>query len=135
MVAKTKGTVKAGLWYTSPVQLIPSPMTFEEYQRRSRATAIYPRRDNENFLYPALGLTSEAGEVAGKIKKVIRDKGGIVDEQTRQEISKELGDVLWYVAQMASELGLSLANIAEQNLTKLVSRLQRGTLAGDGDNR
>lgn len=109
-------------------------MTFDEYQRESKKTAFYPNWGN-NFIYPALGLTSEAGEVAGKIKKVVRDKGGVVDEQTRQEVGKELGDTLWYIAQLASELKLSLSTLAEQNITKLQSRQQRQTLPGDGDNR
>ena len=109
-------------------------MTFEEYQKQSRRTAIYPNKDN-NFVYPTLGLSGEAGEVAEKIKKVLRDKGGVIDEVTREEIKKELGDVLWYVAQMASELGLSLDEIAESNIKKLLSRLERGVISGNGDNR
>lgn len=109
-------------------------MTFEEYQQKSRKTAIYPDSGN-NFVYPTLGLTGEAGEVADKIKKVIRDKGGVINEDTKREIEKELGDVLWYISQLASELALSLDNIAEKNIEKLYSRLERGKLGGDGDNR
>ncbi|MEK7636895.1 MAG: nucleoside triphosphate pyrophosphohydrolase family protein [Patescibacteria group bacterium] len=109
-------------------------MTFDEYQRESKKTAIYPSWGN-NFIYPSLGLTSEAGEVAGKVKKIVRDKGGIADEQTKQEIGKELGDTLWYLSQLATELGLSLSTLAEQNLAKLQSRQKRRTLHGDGDNR
>lgn len=109
-------------------------MNFEEYQKKSRVTAKYPNAGN-NFIYPTLGLAGESGEVAEKIKKVIRDKGGVVDEETKEMIKKELGDVLWYVSQIASELGLSLDNVAEHNIEKLYSRMERGKLNGSGDNR
>jgi len=109
-------------------------MNFEEYQTKSRRTALYPDI-GKNFIYPTLGLAGESGEVAEKIKKVLRDKAGIVDEETKEMITKELGDVLWYVAQLASELGLSLDEIAENNIIKLASRLERGVLQGSGDNR
>jgi len=109
-------------------------MKFEEYQKKSRKTAVYPNAGN-NFIYPTLGLSGEAGEVAEKIKKVIRDKEGVVDEEQKIEIKKELGDVLWYVSQLASELGLSLEDIAEKNIEKLYSRMDRGKLQGNGDNR
>lgn len=109
-------------------------MTFEEYQKLSRKTALYPNAGS-NFVYPTLGLAGEAGEVAEKIKKVIRDKNSIVSEETKIEIAKELGDVLWYVTQIAAELGLSLDSIADSNIKKLYSRFDRGALGGDGDNR
>ena len=109
-------------------------MTFEEYQKSSRKTALYPDVGN-NFIYPTLGLAGEAGEVAEKIKKVLRDNNGVVDESRREEIAKELGDVLWYVTQVASELDLSLDGIAKQNIEKLYSRLERGKLSGSGDSR
>ena len=109
-------------------------MTLEEYQQRAKRTAIYPNQGN-NFVYAALGLAGEAGEVSDKVKKVIRDKGGVLDEISRQEIAKELGDVLWYIATMATELNLSLELVAAQNLHKLLSRLERGVLQGSGDNR
>lgn len=109
-------------------------MNFDEYQEKSRKTALYPDKDN-NFVYPTLGLSGEAGEVAEKIKKVIRDKGGIIDDETREAIKKELGDVLWYVSQLATELGLSVDEIAEKNIEKLYSRMERGKLQGNGDNR
>jgi NTP pyrophosphatase (non-canonical NTP hydrolase) len=109
-------------------------MNFDEYQKSSRETALYPDKDN-NFIYPTLGLAGEAGEVAEKIKKVLRDKKGIMDQPTKEEIEKELGDVLWYVAQIATELGLSLEKIADKNITKLFSRKERGVLHGNGDNR
>ncbi|HLB50964.1 MAG TPA: nucleoside triphosphate pyrophosphohydrolase family protein [Patescibacteria group bacterium] len=109
-------------------------MNFEEYQKKSRVTAKYPDAGN-NYIYPTLGLAGEAGEVAEKIKKVIRDKGGQINDETRNEIKKELGDVLWYVSQMATEIGLSFDDIAESNITKLYDRMERGVLKGDGDNR
>lgn len=108
-------------------------MELSEYQRLSRRTAEYPR---EAWLsYPALGLAGEAGEVAEHAKKTIRDDGGIVTDERRAAISKELGDVLWYVAQLASELELSLEEIAAENLEKLLSRQRRGVLSGSGDER
>ncbi|HAI74286.1 MAG TPA: hypothetical protein DCS28_02855 [Candidatus Moranbacteria bacterium] len=109
-------------------------MNFEEYQKKSRVTAKYPDV-GKNYIYPTLGLTGEAGEVAEKIKKVIRDKNGIIDDETREAIKKELGDVLWYVAQIATELNLSLEDIAKVNLEKLFSRMERNELNGSGDNR
>ncbi|WP_126147248.1 nucleoside triphosphate pyrophosphohydrolase family protein [Synechococcus elongatus] len=109
-------------------------MDFQDYQRQSRQTACYPQAGC-NFLYPTLGLCGEAGEVAEKIKKVIRDRQGQIDAETQAAIAKELGDVLWYVAQLATELGLEMDAIAAANLEKLRSRQQRGVLQGDGDNR
>jgi NTP pyrophosphatase (non-canonical NTP hydrolase) len=106
-------------------------MTFEEYQKKSRETAIYPNKDS-NFIYPTLGLSGEAGEVAEKVKKILRDKKGKVDDGTRTELEKELGDVLWYVAQLATEFGLTLENVAAHNIEKLFSRKDRGALHGDG---
>jgi NTP pyrophosphatase (non-canonical NTP hydrolase) len=110
-----------------------SVVELSEYQRLSRRTAEYPR---EAWLaYPALGLAGEAGEVAEHAKKAIRDDGGAVSQARRAAMAKELGDVLWYVAQLASELGLDLDDIAQANLDKLLSRQQRGVLSGDGDDR
>ena len=110
-------------------------MTFEEYQKLSRQTAIYPNKD-DNFVYPTLGLAGETGEVVEKIKKVLRkDKGGVIDETFKQEISKEMGDVLWYLANLSTELDLSLEKIANDNLEKLLSRKERSKLHGEGDNR
>ena len=108
-------------------------MELSDYQRLSRRTAEYPR---EAWLsYPALGLAGEAGEVAEHAKKAIRDDGGEVTSERREAMAKELGDVLWYVAQIASELELELDDIAQANLDKLLSRQQRGVLSGSGDER
>jgi NTP pyrophosphatase (non-canonical NTP hydrolase) len=104
-----------------------------DYQRRSRRTAGYPR---EAWLaYPALGLVGEAGEVAEQVKRVIRDDAATMTDQRREAMAAELGDVLWYVAQLATELGLDLDEIARGNLAKLLSRQRRGVLQGAGDDR
>lgn len=109
-------------------------MDFSDYQSKSRKTAKYPAIGHP-VIYPTLGLVNEAGEVAGKIKKVFRDKDGQIGEDTRQALKAELGDVLWYIAQVATELNLSLDDIAEHNIAKLYDRLERGKIQGDGDNR
>jgi NTP pyrophosphatase (non-canonical NTP hydrolase) len=108
-------------------------MDLSEYQRQSRRTAEYPR--GAWLAYPALGLAGEAGEVAEHAKKAIRDDAGKVSDERKAAMSKELGDVLWYVAQLATELGLDLDEIAGQNLEKLLSRQARGVLSGSGDDR
>ena len=103
-------------------------MTFEEYQEQARSTAIYPR--DRAIVYPALGLTGEAGEVAEKVKKWIRD--GVLDKEA---IAKELGDVMWYIAALSGDLGISMDEIASQNIRKLQDRAARGKIQGSGDNR
>ncbi|HEV3283666.1 MAG TPA: nucleoside triphosphate pyrophosphohydrolase family protein [Solirubrobacteraceae bacterium] len=108
-------------------------MELNEYQRLSRRTAEYPR--DAWLAYPALGLAGEAGEVAEHAKKAIRDDGGSISEERRAAMAKELGDVLWYVAQLTSELGLELEDVARANLEKLGSRQRRGVLSGSGDDR
>jgi NTP pyrophosphatase (non-canonical NTP hydrolase) len=105
-----------------------------DYQTRSRVTAVYPNA-GDNLVYPTLGLAGEAGEVAEKVKKLIRDDAGVLSDERRAAIAKELGDVLWYVAQVATEAGLDLDEIAAANLEKLLSRAQRGVLQGSGDDR
>lgn len=111
-------------------------MTFDEYQEHAATTAIYPERGAIGGLaYTVLGLNGEAGEVAEKIKKALRDNDGVIDERKTYELAKELGDVLWYVAETATQLGLSLGQIAEINVEKLFSRKVRGELQGSGDNR
>lgn len=121
---------KARMGYT-----VITAMNFNEYQKKAKVTALYPRHGTGEFVYPTLGLVGEAGEVADKIKKIIRDDGGKISDDKKQEIKKELGDVLWYVSQLASELGISLEDIASLNIEKLYSRLERGKLSGSGDNR
>jgi len=109
-------------------------MDFNEYQQKSRKTALYPAIGHP-VIYPTLGLVNEAGEVAGKIKKVFRDKDGQISADTRQALKAELGDVLWYLAQVSTELGLTLDEVAEANISKLYDRLERGKISGDGDTR
>jgi NTP pyrophosphatase (non-canonical NTP hydrolase) len=107
---------------------------FETYQHESRKTWNVIPTDH-SIVYPTLGLTNEAGEVAGKIKKIFRDKGGVITEDDRQALKHELGDVLWYLTQICTELDLSLSDIASANIEKLFSRLARNQIRGDGDNR
>jgi len=108
-------------------------MNLNEYQQAARRTAIYA--EQHRVIYPALGLASEAGEVVGKVKKVLRDQGGDFASAPLEAIKDELGDVLWYVAVLAGDLGLSLDEIAAANLGKLTSRKERGRLSGGGDRR
>jgi NTP pyrophosphatase (non-canonical NTP hydrolase) len=109
-------------------------MELSEYQSLSRRTATYPRA-GEDMTYPALGLCGEAGEVAEKVKKTLRDDGGVLTDERREALSRELGDVLWYLSQVATEAGLDLEEIAAENLDKLFSRQERGVLRGSGDDR
>ncbi len=109
-------------------------MDLNEYQAKSKETACYPDVGT-NPIYPTLGLAGEAGEVADKVKKVLRDKKGIFGFEEKNQIKLELGDVLWYIAQISSELGLSLDEVAQSNLWKLASRSKRGRLSGSGDSR
>lgn len=108
--------------------------SLDDYQRHSRKTWSLIRTDHP-IVYPTLGLANEAGEVAGKIKKIFRDRGGEITAEDREALRQELGDVLWYLAQICTELDLTLSEVASANLTKLFSRRERGTLYGDGDNR
>jgi NTP pyrophosphatase (non-canonical NTP hydrolase) len=109
-------------------------MNLSEYQSRSRATAVYPQA-GDNLLYPTLGLCGEAGEVAEKIKKMVRDDDGVLTDERRAALAKELGDVLWYLAQIATEAQLDLDAVAEANIEKLSSRRRRNVLQGSGDDR
>ena len=110
--------------------------TFNEYQMAVTETAVYPGPGTLNGLaYVTLGLAGEAGELANKVKKAYRDDGEELTPLRKAELKKELGDVLWYASQMATELGILLADVAADNLDRLQSRKQRGTLHGSGDNR
>lgn len=109
-------------------------MNFDEYQKESRVTASYPDIGN-NFVYPTLGLAGETGEVVEKVKKTIREKEGKFDSMAKDDIKKEIGDVLWYMAQLATELGISLDDVARHNIEKLADRSARGKLHGSGDRR
>ncbi len=109
-------------------------MDFTTYQKTSRTTVQYPDA-GRNIVYPTLGLAGEAGEVAEKVKKIIRDDGGVISDVKRAAIVRELGDVLWYVAQIATELDVSLDDVAQQNIDKLFSRRDRNMIGGSGDER
>ena len=108
-------------------------LTLNEYQQMALETAIYPQE--YKVIYPGLGMAGEAGEVADKVKKIIRDNSSKVSEEKALEIAKEVGDVLWYCATMANDLGFDLETIAQMNYEKLHSRQQRGKISGSGDNR
>ena len=109
-------------------------MDFKTYQKNARLTALYPNL-GQNYIYPTLGLVGEAGEVAEKVKKVIRDKNGIFDEESKNGIKKELGDVLWYLSNLCNEFDFNLEDVASQNLEKLKLRAAKGKISGSGDNR
>lgn len=109
-------------------------LTFSEYQEKAKETALYPNVGSNPY-YPSLGLSGEAGEIANKVKKIMRDKSDVIDDETRDDIKKELGDVLWYVAAVASEFKLDMGEIAEKNYEKLKKRLEEGKIQGNGDNR
>lgn len=108
--------------------------TFNEYQTASRRTWQLVHTDHP-IVYPTLGLVNEAGEFAGKVKKIFRDKNGVIGEAERDALKYELGDVLWYMAQICTELGLTLEQVASANIEKLASRLERNTIQGEGDDR
>lgn len=108
-------------------------LDFSTYQDRARATAIYPA--DHAVVYPALGLAGEAGEVVEKVKKALRDAGGVIDDERRAQIVAEVGDVLWYLANLLADLDVDLEEAAAANLAKLASRSERDVLHGDGDDR
>jgi len=108
-------------------------MDFNSYQRVAKTTAIYPA--THKILYPALGLAGEAGEVANKVKKLVRDGTSSLPKEWKENIASEIGDVLWYCAVLADDLGISLGKIAADNETKLQRRKDKGTISGSGDTR
>lgn len=108
-------------------------MDISRFQRYSEETAVYPR--DVGLYYVTLGLAGEAGELANKVKKIIRDDDGKLNSYTRELLADELGDVLWYVAAVASEIDMSLSDIATDNVNKLHDRKRRGKLHGSGDKR
>lgn len=109
-----------------------------DYQEKIVRTDTFSKTSDvmdPGMLEKIMGLTGEAGEVSDKFKKVIRDKNGVLSPEDREEIIKELGDTLWYIASIARYLDAPLSEVAEKNVEKLYSRLERGVLAGNGDNR
>ena len=107
---------------------------YDDYQKSSRKTAMEVDTSHP-VVYPTLGLLNEAGELAGKVKKILRDKGGKIGEADIKGLKGELGDVLWYFTQVCTELGLKIEDVAEANLDKLFDRLERGVIKGEGDER
>jgi len=111
-------------------------VTFNNYQTNASRTAFYPRKfRNQGLYYTTLGLVGEAGEIANKVKKIMRDNDGKLSKEAKADIYSELGDVLWYCANIADELGVNLGDVAKSNLTKLADRLKRNKIKGSGDNR
>ena len=115
-------------------------MDFDEYQAKSRTTAspyidACDKQEVPAFFYSGLGLAGEGGEIANNLKKIIRDDGGVVTGDRRLALTKELGDVLWYVANLATDIGVSLSFVASENLVRLADRAARGVIRGSGDNR
>lgn len=107
-----------------------------QYQEGARGTAIYPgQKQFLGLLYTVMGLGGEAGELSNKVKKLIRDHQNHLHEAAREGLINELGDVLWYVAAVSSELGVTLDTVASRNLEKLMGRQAAGTLQGSGDER
>lgn len=115
------------------LQLSDYKMTLNEYQQAALRTAIYPQ--DMTIVYPTLGLAGEAGEVADKVKKTIRDFSGEFSADRSREIALELGDVLWYAAALARDLGFTLDEVAGMNIDKLAARSSRGVIHGEGDHR
>ena len=108
-------------------------MTLNDYQDKALATAVYGKFNK--IIYPTLGLTGEAGEVADKVKKVLRDNEGFFSDEIRSELIKEVGDVLWYVAALSNDLGYTLEEVANMNIIKLSKRRAENKIHGSGDNR
>lgn len=112
-------------------------LTLSEYQKQAFTVAMYPEHGTGSVLalaYAGLGL-GEVGEIQGKLKKVIRDAGGQVTPERKEAIVAEIGDALWYLAALSTELGVSLDDVGKRNLDKLFGRQERGTIQGSGDNR
>lgn len=110
-------------------------MQLNEYQLRTKETAVYPKIDNKKYMYPVLGLAGEVGELLNKVKKIFRDGKGRLTPTRKKDIEGELGDILWYLARTASEFNVSLEDLARDNLKKLDARKTKSALEGDGDNR
>lgn len=106
-------------------------MNINTYQQEAAKTAIY----KDKLIYPTLGLAGEAGEIANKVKKILRDNSGNLQESVREDLICELGDVLWYIAALATDLNVELSEVANKNIEKLNSRKNRGAIGGSGDNR
>lgn len=108
-------------------------MNLNEYQKQAKKTAFYPEK--HQLIYPTLGLAGESGEVANVVQKLMRDKATVLDDADRKRIAFELGDCLWFMAAIASDIGYDLDLVAQMNLDKLADRMARGKIGGSGDNR
>ena len=108
---------------------------FDQYQEMAHTTSLNTKINGDEVLYPVLGLADEAGEVMGKFKKLYRDKNGVMDEEFKKMISKEIGDVIWYISELCTKLNLKLSDVANDNIRKLLDRKFRDKLHGSGDER
>jgi NTP pyrophosphatase (non-canonical NTP hydrolase) len=107
---------------------------FSAYQQAAARTGA-PISTDHPIVYPTLGLVNEAGEVAGKVKKIFRDRQGLITEADREALTLELGDVLWYLSELCTRLEIRLEDVAARNVAKLADRASRGVLGGEGDTR
>lgn len=110
-------------------------MTFNEYQEKAHRTSFDTEIGGDTLLYPVLGLIGEAGELANKIKKIYRDKNGVLNESDRSDILKETQDCTWYLAEIFTQLGVKFDDMVQANIAKLADRAERGVIGGSGDNR
>lgn len=110
-------------------------MTFDDYQKQALTTALNSQNELENLAHWVLGIVGESGEIAEKVKKIIRDNHGQISAEAKKELAKEIGDVLWYLAVFADHLGISMEDVAADNLAKLQDRAKRNMIKGSGDNR
>lgn len=110
-------------------------LKINDYQKKAHETADYKGMNNGDYSYPVMGLAEEAGEVSGKFAKAVRDDNGLISEERREAIKKELGDVCWFVAEISTLLGFKLEDVMQANLDKLASRKKRGVIHGSGDER
>jgi NTP pyrophosphatase (non-canonical NTP hydrolase) len=117
---------------------VRNTLSFAEYQTRAWATAKYPEKGQgsmPSLSYAVLGAAGEGGELANKWKKVLRDAGGVLTPSAKDAMLEEIGDSLWYLAALCTELGVTLEQVAQDNLEKLASRQARGVISGSGDKR
>jgi NTP pyrophosphatase (non-canonical NTP hydrolase) len=111
-------------------------LDFDAYQQAAARTRTNAGVSIDHpIVYPTLGLTNEAGEVAGKVKKIFRDHGGVITDADRDALALELGDVLWYLTEICSRLDIRLEDVAARNIAKIADRMSRGVLGGEGDHR
>lgn len=115
-------------------QNTPDSLAFDAYQQAAARSSAVVAADHP-IIYPTLGLANEAGEVAGKIKKIFRDKAGRISDADREALALELGDVLWYLSDICTKLGIRLEDVATGNIAKIADRAARGVLSGEGDYR